>query len=157
MSMSLNRVQIIGNLTKDPELKQIPGGQMVATFSVATNLTWTDKAGQKQQKVEYHNIVVWAKLAEICAQYLKKGSKAFFEGRLQTRDWEGEDGIKRYRTEIVVENMIMLDRKGDAMGEGAGYDRQAGGLNNEMPANNSSAPAVAASAADDITIDDLPF
>ena len=70
---------------------------------------------------------------------------------------EGEDGIKRYRTEIVVENMIMLDRKGDAMGEGAGYDRQAGGLNNEMPANNSSAPAVAASAADDITIDDLPF
>ena len=111
MAMSLNRVQLIGNLTRDPEMKQIPGGQVVTSFGVATNLTWTDKSGEKQNKVEFHNIVAWRKLAEICGQYLKKGSKVFVEGKLQTRDWEGEDGVKRYRTEIVADNMIMLDNK----------------------------------------------
>lgn len=155
MAMSLNRVQIIGNLTRDPELKQIPGGQAVATFSVATNLTWTDQSGQKQQKTEFHNIVVWRKLAEICAQYLKKGSKAFFEGRLQTRDWEGEDGVKRYRTEILVENMIMLDSKGQVAGDAMGYEREAGGLNRD----EASAPMASSSAKgeEEISIDDLPF
>src|SRR3990167_9321245 len=109
MAMSLNRVQLIGNLTRDPEMRQIPGGQMVATFGVATNFTWKDQSGQQQSKTEFHNIVAWRKLAEICGQYLKKGSKVYVEGRIQTRDWEGEDGVKRYRTEVIVENMIMLD------------------------------------------------
>jgi len=152
MAMSLNRVQLIGNLTRDPELKQIPGGQSVATFGVATNFSWTDQSGNKQEKVEFHNIVAWRKLAEICGQYLKKGSKVFVEGKLQTRDWEGEDGVKRYRTEIVADNMIMLDRKGDAVA----MERDAGGISasNDAPKK---APVKADAAGEDVKIDDLPF
>ncbi|MFC1678397.1 single-stranded DNA-binding protein [Patescibacteria group bacterium] len=110
--MNLNKAMIIGNLTRDPEIKNTPSGISVVTFSVATNLIWTDQTGQKQEKVEFHNVVAWRKLAEICGQYLRKGSKVYIEGRLQTRDWVGQDGLKRYRTEIVAENMIMLDRAG---------------------------------------------
>lgn len=105
---------IIGNLTRDPEVRNTPNGINVASFSVATNLIWTDQAGQKQERVEYHNVVAWRRLAEICGQYLHRGSKVYIEGRLQTRDWVGTDGIKRYRTEIIAENMIMLDRAGAA-------------------------------------------
>lgn len=112
--MNLNKAMIIGNLTRDPESKTTPSGQNVTSFSVATNLVWTDANGEKQKKVEYHNVVAWRKLGTICAQYLKKGSKIYLEGRMQTRDWEGQDGVKRYRTEIVAENMIMLDTKGGA-------------------------------------------
>ncbi|MFH1789649.1 MAG: single-stranded DNA-binding protein [bacterium] len=107
--MNLNKAMIIGNLTRDPEVRNIANGATVASFGVATNLVWKDKDGQKQEKVEYHNIVAWRRLGEICGQYLHKGSKIYIEGRLQTRDWTGQDGIKRYRTEIVAENMIMLD------------------------------------------------
>ena len=171
MAMSLNRAQIIGNLTRDPELRQIPGGQTVATFSVATNFTWTDANGQRQEKVEFHNIVAWRKLAEIVAQFLKKGSKVFVEGRLQTREWEGEDGVKRYRTEIVADNVIMLDRKG-AMGEGGsaassfegGFRKQGSVARNTSDNGTSddvSAPAMAVETAsvssEEVTIDDLPF
>jgi single-strand DNA-binding protein len=110
--MNLNKAMLIGNLTRDPELRNTPSGQSVASFAVATNLTWTDQAGQQQKKTEFHNIIAWRKLAEICSKYLHKGSKVYIEGRLQTTDWTGQDGVKRYRTEIVVENMIMLDAKG---------------------------------------------
>ena len=103
---------IIGNLTLDPELRNTASGQSIVSFSVATNLVWTDQSGQQQKKTEFHNIVAWRKLAEICAKYLHKGSKVYIEGRLQTTDWTGQDGVKRYRTEIVAENMIMLDNKG---------------------------------------------
>ena len=153
MAMSLNRVQLIGNLTRDPEMKQIPGGQVVTSFGIATNLTWTDQSGEKQNKVEFHNIVAWRKLAEICGQYLRKGSKVFIEGRLQTRDWEGEDGVKRYRTEIIAENMIMLDRKGDTS------DRPvAGVMEAAAPMAQAAAPvAQAADSKEDVSIDDLPF
>jgi single-strand DNA-binding protein len=112
--MNLNKAMIIGNLTRDPEIKNTPSGQTVATFSIATNFVWMNQAGQKQEKVEFHNIVAWRRLAEICGQYLRKGAKVFIEGRLQTRDWVGQDGVKRYRTEIIAENMIMLDRAGGA-------------------------------------------
>lgn len=105
---------IIGNLTRDPELRNTPSGQGVASFSVATNFVWTDQSGQQQKKTEFHNVIAWRKLAEICSKYLHKGSKVFIEGRLQTTDWTGQDGVKRYRTEIVAENMIMLDTKGGA-------------------------------------------
>ncbi|MEA2088636.1 MAG: single-stranded DNA-binding protein [Patescibacteria group bacterium] len=108
--MDLNKAMIIGRLTRDPDVRTIPSGQTVASFSVATNLTWMDQSGQKQEKVEFHNVVAWRKLAEICGQYLKKGKKVYIEGRLQTRDWVGQDDVKRYRTEIVAINMIMLDR-----------------------------------------------
>ncbi|MDD2258163.1 single-stranded DNA-binding protein [Candidatus Falkowbacteria bacterium] len=109
--MTLNKAMIIGNLTRDPELKNTSSGANVASFSVATSLVWNDANGQKQQKPEFHNIIAWRRLAEICGQYLRKGSKVFIEGRLQTTDWTGQDGVKRYRTEIVAENMIMLDSK----------------------------------------------
>jgi single-strand DNA-binding protein len=107
---SLNRATLIGNLTRDPEFKTTPSGKSVVSFAVATNSTWLDANRQKQEKAEFHNIVAWGKLAEICNQYLKKGKKVYIDGRLQTRDWQGQDGVKRYRTEIVADNMIMLDR-----------------------------------------------
>lgn len=119
---------IIGNLTRDPEVRNTPGGQPVASFSIATSQVWNDQSGQKQEKVEYHNIVAWRRLAEICGQYLKKGSKVYIEGRLQTRDWTGQDGIKRYRTEIVCENMIMLSS--NQQGGGA---RPANHFDNQPP------------------------
>jgi len=165
MAMSLNRAQLIGNLTRDPEVRQIPGGATVTTFSIATNLTWTDQSGQKHEKVEFHNIVAWRKLGEICGQYLKKGMKVFIEGRIQTRDWEGEDGQKRYRTEIVADNMIMLDRKGAAMSGGAPVapamgaaapvqsDNAGGGGSAQDGVDMAPAPA----AGDEISVEDLPF
>ena len=121
--MNLNKAMIIGNLTRDPEMRNTPSGAQVASFSVATSLVWTDQSGQKQQKSEFHNIVAWRKLAEICGQYLRKGAKVYVEGRLQTTEWAGQDGIKRYRTEIVLENMIMLDRQG-ATASNSGNDFQ---------------------------------
>lgn len=161
MAMSLNRVQLIGNLTRDPEMRQIPGGQVVATFGVATNFTWKDQSGNQQSKTEFHNCVAWRRLAEICGQYLKKGSKIYVDGRLQTRDWEGEDGTKRYRTEIVIENMIMLDSKGNA----TPMDRESAGISQSEPMDDApsisdespSEKAPAGKAEDDVTIDDLPF
>jgi single-strand DNA-binding protein len=113
MAFSLNRAQLIGNLTRDPEVR-VAGTQKVATFGVATSLSWTDQTGQKKEKTEFHSVVAWRKLAEICEQYLRKGQKVYIEGRMQTRDWEGEDGVKRYKTEIVAENMIMLGKKGES-------------------------------------------
>ncbi|MBI4239720.1 single-stranded DNA-binding protein [Candidatus Uhrbacteria bacterium] len=107
--MDLNKVMLIGRLTKNPELRSTPNGQSVTSFTIATNRTFTDNAGQKQEKAEFHNVVAWAKLAEIISTYLAKGRRAYIEGRLQTRDWVAQDGTRRYSTEIVAENMIMLD------------------------------------------------
>src|SRR6056297_1493434 len=123
--MNLNKAMVIGNLTRDPEVRSTSSGATVTNFAVATNLVWTDQQGQRQEKAEFHNVVAWRKLGEICGQYLKKGSKVYIEGRLQTNEWTGNDGVKRYKTEIVAENMIMLDRGGNA-----------GGGNTGAPANN---------------------
>jgi single-strand DNA-binding protein len=112
--MNLNKAMIIGNLTRDPELRTTPNGTSVVSFGVATNFIWTDASGQRQEKAEFHNIVAWRKLAEICGQYLHKGSKVYIEGRLQTRSWDDQSGNKRYMTEIVADNMIMLDSKGSS-------------------------------------------
>jgi len=108
--LNLNRAMILGNLTRDPEVRSTPAGQSVATFAVATNRRWTTKEGQTQESAEYHDVVAWGKLAEICQQFLKKGQRVYVEGRLQTRSWEGQDGAKRNRTEIIAENVISLDR-----------------------------------------------
>ena len=116
--MNLNKAMVIGNLTRDPEVRNTSSGATVTNFAVATNLVWTDQQGQRQEKAEFHNIVAWRKLGEICGQYLKKGSKVYIEGRLQTNEWTGNDGVKRYKTEIVAENMIMLDRGGNTGGGG---------------------------------------
>lgn len=107
--MDLNRVTIIGRLTRDPEVRTTPNGKSVASMSIATGRTWVDQAGAKQEKTEFHNCVLWGKLGEIAGQYLAKGRKVYLEGRLETRDWTGTDGVKKYRTEIIAENMIMLD------------------------------------------------
>lgn len=112
--MNLNKVMLIGNLTRDPELRTTQNGTNVASFGLATNSVWTDASGQRQEKVEFHNIVTWKRLAEICSQYLHKGSKVYIEGRLQTRSWDDQTGNKRYITEIVADNMIMLDSKGSS-------------------------------------------
>ena len=111
--MDLNKVQIIGRLTRDPEIRTTPNGANVASFSVATGFTWTDATGQKKEQTEFHNVVAWRKLADIIGQYLKKGSQVYIEGRLQTRSWDDKtSGQKRYRTEIIADNMIMLGRPG---------------------------------------------
>lgn len=110
MIMNLNKVQLIGRLTRDPELRTTPSGQTVTSISIATNRTWNDKAGQKQEKSEFHNIVLWGRLAEIAGQYLTKGQEAYFEGRLETRAYTGKDGVERRTTEIIAENMQMGSR-----------------------------------------------
>lgn len=112
MVRSLNRASIIGNLTRDPELRYTPQGTAVCTFGVATNRQWTTDTGEKKEEAEFHRVVAWNKLAEICAQFLKKGRKVFIEGRLQTRSWTGDDNVKRNQTEIVASDMILLDSRG---------------------------------------------
>lgn len=133
--MNFNKAIVIGNLTRDPEMRTIPSGQTVCNFSMATNRTWTDQSGVKQTAVEYHNIVAWRKLAEIIGQYLKKGSLVMIEGRLQTRTWQAQDGTNRYRTEIVAENMQMGPR-----GSGGSYSSPTGApaeeANNPTPTIN---------------------
>ncbi|HMR01446.1 MAG TPA: single-stranded DNA-binding protein [Candidatus Gracilibacteria bacterium] len=114
---SVNKVILIGNLTRDPEMRETPNGQSVATFGLATNREWTTKDGRKQNSVEYHDLVAWAKLAEICEQYLKKGKLVYVEGYLKTRNWETPEGVKKFRTEIVVQDMIMLDKRGEGEDE----------------------------------------
>lgn len=106
---SLNKVMLIGNLTRDPELKYTPSGTGVCTFGLATNREWTDSAGQKQEGAEFHRLVAWGKLGEICSQLLTKGRKTYVEGRLQTRAWKSQDGADRQVTEVVIEEMILLD------------------------------------------------
>lgn len=108
---SLNKVMLIGNLTRDPELRYTPSGVAVCTFGLATNRSWNDSQGNPQEATEFHRIVAWGKLAELCSQLLFKGRKAFLEGRLQTRDWTGQDGAKRTTTEIVIDSMLILDRR----------------------------------------------
>ncbi len=153
--MSLNRAQLIGNLTRDPELRTTTSGQTVANFSVATSSVWTDNAGQRQEKTEFHNIVAWGKLADICGQYLVKGRRVFVEGRLQTRDWETQDGQKRQKTEIVADNMIMLDRPPQAGGGAAAPAASA--APSYVPAAPA-APAVDKTMGEqEIKVEDIPF
>lgn len=141
---NLNKAMIIGNLTRDPDVRTTPSGVTVASFSVATNLTWKDKSGQQQERAEYHNVVAWRRLAEIAGQYLRKGGKVFIEGRLQTRSWDDKQGVKKYRTEIVAENLILLDRPG------ASSEAQA-------PAANESSQQPPASNETTINVEDIPF
>ncbi len=110
---SINKVIIIGNLTRDPELRQTPNGQNVVTFGLATNREWVTRDGRKQTSAEFHDLVAWAKLAEICHQYLRKGKLVYVEGYLKTRSWDTPEGTRKFRTEIVVQDMIMLDKRGD--------------------------------------------
>jgi single-strand DNA-binding protein len=120
MTPSLNKVMLIGHLGKDPELRYTGTGRAVATFSLATNESWKDQEGNAQERTEWHKIVAWGKLAEICGEWLKKGKQVYVEGRIQTRNYEDKEGIKRYITEVVVSDMLMLGSKGDGGGSGGG-------------------------------------
>lgn len=111
MARSLNRVQLIGNLTRDPELRYTPSGTAVCSFGLATNRSWTTDTGEKHEEAEFHRIVSWNKLAELCSQFLTKGRKIYVEGRLATRNWTTQDGQQRSTTEVVIDDMILLDNK----------------------------------------------
>ncbi|MDD5103702.1 MAG: single-stranded DNA-binding protein [Candidatus Peribacteraceae bacterium] len=114
---SVNKVMLIGNVTRDPEMKQTTGGQSVCTFGLATNRTWRDPKGEKQSLAEFHNIVAWGSLADFCNQYVKKGKPLYIEGYLKTRSWDGPEGAKIFRTEIVAENVILLGPRPEQEGE----------------------------------------
>jgi len=153
--MDLNKAQIIGNITQEIELKQTPSGQNVTNFSIATNRSWTDSSWNRQEQSEFHNIVLWGKLAEIAGQYAKKGKKVYIEGRLQTRNWEAQDGSKRYRTEIVWENLILLWGRSDNEG-----GPTANFTPSSTTSNTPSTPAVKRSVPkqeEEISIEDIPF
>lgn len=119
MSRSLNKAMIIGNLGADPEIRSTPSGTRVATLSVATSRRWTGRGGEQQEKTEWHRVVCWDRLAEICERYLNKGDRVYVEGRIEYRQWEGQDGQTRYTTEIRAFQLIMLGGAGD----GAGFER----------------------------------
>ncbi|MGZ3635953.1 MAG: single-stranded DNA-binding protein, partial [Syntrophales bacterium] len=120
----VNKALLIGRLGADPEVRYTPDGTMVANFRLATDLQWKDKNGEKLQRTEWHRIVTYGKLAEICSNYLSKGKLIFIEGRIQTRSWEDKDGVKRSTTEIVASNMQMLDSKGQMRSQDAAVDDQ---------------------------------
>ena len=157
-----NQAIVLGNLTKDPELRYTPNGQAVTSFSVATNRRWVNKeSNQPQEATEFHNVVAWGKLAEICGQILYKGRKALIVGRLQTRSWEGQDGVKRYSTEIVADHISATGAPRSA-GEGAISD-----IANQDAKNNSyqakkddskdEKPAKSDGGSEEINLDDIPF
>jgi single-strand DNA-binding protein len=149
MAKSVNKVILIGRLGKDPELKYTASGTPFCRFSMATDDTWNDKAsGERQEKTEWHNIVVWDRLAEICNQYLTKGKLIYIEGKLQTREWDDQDGNKRRTTEVVARDMVMLG--GNPAGEGTG-----GGQRRAASAEGGSGSTSASTST--ITDDDIPF
>ena len=157
--MDLNKVMIIGRLTRDPELRTTPGGANVCQLGLATNFVYTNQqSGQKVEQVEYHTVVVWRKLAEIANQYLKKGQRVYIEGRLQTRNWDSKDGQKKNRTEIVADNMIMLD--GGKMSTGGAPSNNASAPN--MDSSNQAPPleelpTIQQDVGEDISVEDIPF
>ncbi len=154
MAGSVNKVILIGRLGKDPEIKSIPSGQTVAKFTIATDERFTDRNGEKQERTEWHNIVAWAKLAEICGQFLRKGKLVYIEGRIRTDSWEDkETKQKRYRTEIIAENMQMLDRKGDDEGGGS----YSGGGSYAQKGKSSSGSGDSAGQPPEMEEDDVPF
>src|SRR3989344_1399113 len=136
MARSLNKVLLIGNLTRDPELRYTPAGTAVVTLGLATNRQWTTESGEKKEDVEFHRLVAWNKLAEICANLLKKGRKVYVEGRLQTRSWQAQDGAQKQTTEIVLSDMLILDSRRDGAPEG--------GAEFDIPEEPASEPGVPA-------------
>ena len=151
---SVNKVILVGNLGKDPELKYTPSGTAVAKFSIATSSRYKDKSDQWQEQTEWHNVVAWARLAEIAGEYLKKGSKVYVEGRLQTRSWDDKNtNQKRYMTEVVVNDLVLLSGRGDA-GDDNGRSRAASASNFDQRVPE---PEHAGAASGPITDEDIPF
>jgi single-strand DNA-binding protein len=158
--MSVNKVILLGRLGKDPEIKYTANGNAVCNFTIATSESWSDKNGQKQERTEWHRIVVWGKLGELCNQYLKKGREAFVEGKLQTRSWDGQDGKKNYTTEILADNVRFIGGAATT-GTGAGAGRtynQNDSMNQDMGQNNYNQEQNFEIASDaSFASDDIPF
>lgn len=170
-SRSLNKVLLIGNLTRDPELRYTPTGAAVCTIGLATNRSWTTESGEKKEETEFHRVIAWNKLAELCSQLLTKGRKIYIEGRLRTNTWQGQDGNQRTTTEIVIEDMIILDSRRPSVGAPAEEGTAAG-----TPATAFAQPPVSVkkqgkkaddaqtekkeqpeAATEDVNPDDIPF
>lgn len=163
MARSLNRVQLIGNLTRDPELRYTPSGAAVCSFSIATNRSWTTESGDKKEESEFHRIVAWNKLAEICSQFLTKGRKVFVEGRLSTRSWTGQDGVQKQTTEIIISDMILLDSRRtetetqEALTETQKPKKQAETKKEKQETKVEKEVAAQEPSDEDIAADDIPF
>jgi single-strand DNA-binding protein len=162
MARSLNRVQLIGNLTRDPELRYTPSGTAVCSFSIATNRNWTTDTGEKKEEVEFHRIVAWNKLAELCSQFLTKGRKVFVEGRLTTRSWAAQDGTQKQTTEIIINDMILLDNRRDGVVSEPAHEEVAEEATDEAPKVKASKKSEkeevpTAPAEDEVAPDDIPF
>jgi single-strand DNA-binding protein len=150
--MNLNKVILIGNLTRDPETRNTSSGTTVANFSLATNRVWVDQNKQRQTKAEFHNVVAWGRLADICSQYLQKGALAMVEGRIETRSWQAPDGTKKYRTEIVAENIQLGPRSGGTGTGGAQKIDSKGGFNE--PEQDEAPPP---QEDQQVNLEDIPF
>lgn len=161
MARSLNRVQLIGNLTRDPELRYTPSGTAVCSFSIATNRSWTTDTGEKKDEVEFHRIVAWNKLAELCSQFLTKGRKVFVEGRLSTRSWNAQDGTQKQTTEIIISDMILLDSRREGGAEHAEESVVSEPAEDvkepKKAAKAKEEPAVEEPAVEEVAPDDIPF
>ena len=157
--MNLNKAIIIGNVTQDPEVRTTPGGAQVANFTVATNRTWNDRSsGERQSKAEFHNVVAWSRLAEIIGQYVKRGTLIMIEGRIETRSWDDPNGGgKKYRTEIIAENM-QLGPRGAGGGESS-FESSRPSRQEKQESNEEELPTIDASASsdDEVDIKDIPF
>lgn len=149
MAGGVNKAILIGNLGADPEVRFTPGGQAVANFRIATSESWTDKGGQKQERTEWHRIVVWGKLAELCGEYLAKGRQCFVEGRLQTREWTDKENRKNYTTEVVANNVVFLGARDPALA-GANRPKRNGAEDYGAPPPGAEETSTASAAEDDI-------
>ncbi len=167
MARSLNRVQLIGNLTRDPELRYTPQGTAVCSFGLATNRSWTTDTGEKKDEAEFHRIVAWNKLAELCSQFLTKGKKVFVEGRLSTRTWSAQDGTQKSTTEIIISDMILLDSMGARPAVAAEKEEAEAEIEapkevkkkakKEEKEEAEEAPSEPTSASEEVAPDDIPF
>jgi single-strand DNA-binding protein len=159
--MNVNKVLLVGRLTRDPEVRTTPTGQTVTSISVATSLTWKDQSGQKQEKTEFHNVVLWRRLGEIAGQYLTKGQEVYIEGRLETRKYTDKSGVERYRTEVIAENMQMGQKPRNA---GDGYNsnfKKPAASSPAFPAQKEPAaeaiPTINLDEEEEVKIEDVPF
>ena len=157
--MYLNKVILLGNLTRDPELKAIPSGMKVASFSMATNRSWKDQSGARKEAVEYHNVVAFGKQAETITQWLKKGSSIYVEGRLQTRSWDAADGQKKYRTEIIIDSFQFGPKAGGAAPTGMGASPSRAGVSDAEAPQKDAGPDLDTIEYPDeeINLEDIPF
>ncbi|MBI4120183.1 MAG: single-stranded DNA-binding protein [Parcubacteria group bacterium] len=154
--MNLNKIFVLGNLTRDPETRALPSGQNVVNFAVATNRIWNDKTGTRQTDTQFHNVVVFGKMADICSKYLNKGKMVLVEGRIQTRSWDAQDGTKKYRTEIVAEGIQLGPRLGGTDGASLTSTPAAAGNKPQVTKETEDIPVIEQNT-EEIDVSDIPF